>query len=144
MKRLASLFEDRQSSFGPYQKKIGKWTCEYCNQEFQQHISCEEHKLGCEQYQKAKKVQQLELEEIESVWIKLNQTGSIESDGIEVKLKRKSSDSLNSTQENFKKRYCENRDMSLDNVQDIMIEQGCENDEKTSNSSILSAFFQPT
>ena len=33
--------------------------------------------------------------------------------------------------------------MNLDNVQDVMIEQGCENDEKTSNSSILSVFFQP-
>ena len=54
----------------------------------------------------------------------------------------KSSGSLNSTQENLKNHYCENRDMNLDNVQDVMIEQGCENDEKTSNSSILSVFFQ--
>ena len=57
-------------------------------------------------------------------------------------LKHKSSDSLNSDQETLKTFNCENQNMNLEKVQDIMIEQGCESDEKISNSSTLSAFFQ--
>ena len=57
-------------------------------------------------------------------------------------LKHKSSDSLNSDQENLKTFNCENQNMDLEKVQDIMIEQGCESDEKISNSSTLAAFFQ--
>ena len=57
------------------------------------------------------------------------------------KLKRKSSDSLNSDQETSKKPNIENQDMNQDEAHDIGIEQGCENDEN-SNSSTLAAFFK--
>ena len=57
-------------------------------------------------------------------------------------LKRKSSDSINSDEETFKKLNGENQDMNIEKDQDIMIVQGCEGDEKTSNSSTLTAFFQ--
>ena len=57
-------------------------------------------------------------------------------------LKRKSSVSLNSDQETFKKFNGENQDMNIEKIQDNMIVQGCEGDEKTSNSSTLTAFFQ--
>ena len=58
------------------------------------------------------------------------------------KLKRKSSNSLKSDKETFKKPNIEIQDMILDEAHDIAIEQGCENDEKTSNSSTLAAFFK--
>ena len=58
------------------------------------------------------------------------------------KLKRKSSNSLKSDKETFKKPNIEIQDMILDEAHDIAIEQGCENDENTSNSSTLAAFFK--
>ena len=63
-------------------------------------------------------------------------------DNPRAKLKRKSSDSLKSDQETFKKPNIEIQDMNLVEAHDIAIEQGCENDEKTSNSSNLAAFFK--
>ena len=48
----------------------------------------------------------------------------------------------NSDQETFKKFNGENQDMNIKEDQDVMIVQGCEGDEKTSNSSTLTAFFQ--
>ena len=57
--------------------------------------------------------------------------------------KRKSSnESLISDQEMIEKRNYENQDMNIEKDQDIIIVQGCEGDENTSNSSTLTAFFQ--
>ena len=63
-------------------------------------------------------------------------------DNPSAKLKRKSSDSFKSDQETFKKPNIEIQDMDLDEAHNIEIEQGCENDEKISNSSTLAAFFK--
>ena len=57
-------------------------------------------------------------------------------------LKRKSSESLTSDEETVKKLDGENQNMNIEKDQNIMIVQGCEGDEKTSNSSTLTAFFQ--
>lgn len=95
----------------------------------------------------------------QSDWVKLDHTGSnssdeqkllqlqnemvgfgLNEDNSRAKLKRKSSDSLISHQGTFKKPNIENHDMNQE-IQDIMIEQGCENDEN-SNSSTLAAFFK--
>jgi hypothetical protein len=95
----------------------------------------------------------------QSDWVKLDHTGSNSSDeqkllelqnemvGFDLnennpraKLKRKSSDFSNSDQGTFKKPNIENQDMNQE-IQDIMIEQGCENDEN-SNSSTLATFFK--
>ena len=66
---------------------------------------------------------------------------SLNKNNPRAKLKRKSSDSLDSDQGAFKKPNIENQDMNQD-IQDIVIEQGCEGDEKTSNSSTLVSFFE--
>ena len=76
-------------------------------------------------------------------------TGLIENDKNQnenkarTELKRNlSNESLNSDQETLEQKDYENQDMNIEKNQDIMIEQGCESDEKTSNSATLTAFFQ--
>ena len=91
---------------------------------------------------------QVEEESLEELFDENEATGLIENDKIQnenkthTELKLKSSDSLNSDKETLKTFNCENQNMDLEKVQDIMIEQGCESDEKISNSSTLAAFFQ--
>ena len=117
---------------------------------------------GASDYEKALvldfKLQMLEQTESDWIktqldWVKLDQTDLQElqndhtqlaewiSNNPSAKLKRKSSDSLNSDQGAFKKPNIENQDINQD-IQDIGIEQGCEGDEKTSNSSTLVSFFE--
>ena len=72
----------------------------------------------------------------------LNNRYGLNENNPRAKLKRKSSDASNSDQGTFKKPNIENQDMNQEKIQDIMIEQGCEGDENTSNSSTLASFFK--
>ena len=104
-------------------------------------------KYGCLKYLYLQNCQ-VDEESLEKLLDENEGTGLIENDKNQneskthTELKCKSNEPLNSDQEMIEKRNYENQDMNIEKDQDIIIVQGCEGDEKTSNSSTLTAFFQ--